>query len=108
MAFLMLGEGRFFAWSADGSTVFHTKPVSGPPTGPGLLSDPLFAMLVADRLVVKLPRQRVDALIAAGKGERFDPGHGRIMKEWLVVNPTSPEEWLPLTKEAMAFVASIR
>jgi TfoX/Sxy family transcriptional regulator of competence genes len=68
----------------------------------------LFAMLVEDRLVVKLPRQRVEALIAAGEGERFDPGHGRLMKEWLTVAPTSEERWLPLASEALEFVASKR
>ena len=45
----------------------------------------IFAMLVKDRLVVKLDRRRVDALVTAGEGERFDPGHGRVMKEWLAV-----------------------
>ena len=37
----------------------------------------IFAMLVGDRLVVKLPRQRVDALIDARAGHRFDPGQAR-------------------------------
>ena len=41
----------------------------------------MFVMLVRDRLVVKLPRQRVDGLIASGAGERFDPGHDRLVKE---------------------------
>ena len=45
----------------------------------------IFAMLVKDRLVVKLDRRRVDALVASGAGTRFDPGHGRLMKEWLDV-----------------------
>ncbi len=66
----------------------------------------IFAMLSHDRLVVKLPRQRVDALIAAGAGERFDPGHGRRMKEWFSLAPTSEEQWLPLACEALAFVAA--
>jgi TfoX/Sxy family transcriptional regulator of competence genes len=69
----------------------------------------IFAMLSDGRLVVKLPRQRVDALVAAEAGERFDPRHdGRLMKEWLTVEPTSEEGWLPLAKEAMEFVASKR
>lgn len=69
----------------------------------------IFAMLaVGDRFVVKLPRQRVDALIATGAGERFDPGHGRPMKEWVVVAPTSAGGWLPLAREALAFVGSMR
>ncbi len=72
------------------------------------VSGKIFAMLVTGRLVVKLPRQRVAALIAAGQGERFDPGHGRVMKEWLAVDPASDGEWVSLAKEAMAFVASHR
>jgi hypothetical protein len=68
----------------------------------------IFAMLVKGKLVVKLPRSRVDALIASGDGERFDPGHGRLMKEWVAVEPTSEQEWLPLAREAMEFVASQR
>lgn len=69
----------------------------------------IFAMLVKGKLVVKLPKPRVDALIASGDGERFDPRHdGRLMKEWVSVEPTSEEEWLPLAREAMEFVASIR
>ena len=68
----------------------------------------VFAMLVKGKLVVKLPKPRVDVLIASGEGERFDPGHGRLMKEWLTVEPTSEEGWLPLAREAMEFVASKR
>jgi len=67
----------------------------------------IFAMLVGGKLVVKLPKPRVDALIASGDGERFDPRRdGRLMKEWLSLEPTSEEEWLPLAREAMEFVAS--
>ena len=67
----------------------------------------IFAMLVKDKLVVKLPKPRVDTLIAAEKGERFDPRHdGRVMKEWLVIETGFEEEWLSLAEEAMKFVAS--
>ncbi len=65
----------------------------------------IFAMLVQDRLVVKLPAPRVDELIEAGRGERFDPGHGRLQKEWLVVASGSAEEWLELATESEAFVS---
>jgi hypothetical protein len=69
----------------------------------------IFAMLSSrGRFVVKLPRQRVDALVASGDGQRFDPGHGRLMKEWLEVEPTSAESWLPLAREALQFVSSKR
>ena len=65
----------------------------------------IFAMLVNGSLVVKLDRRRVDALIASGEGERFDPGHGRLQKEWLSVTASSDEAWLALAIESEAFVA---
>jgi hypothetical protein len=63
----------------------------------------IFAMLAHDRLVVKLPRARVNGLVASGTGERFDPGHGRIMTEWLSVHEGSEDEWPGLAREALAF-----
>src|SRR5947199_3510026 len=42
----------------------------------------LFAMISSrGHFVAKLPRARVDELVRLGKGEPFDPGHGRLMKE---------------------------
>lgn len=72
------------------------------------INNKIFAMLTKSKLVVKLPQQRVDSLVASGDGKRFDTGSGRLMKEWLTVEPTSQEEWLPLVEEAMKFVASKR
>jgi hypothetical protein len=46
----------------------------------------IFAMMSSKgEFVVKLPKERVDELLRSGQGERFDPGHGRLMKEWVVV-----------------------
>jgi TfoX/Sxy family transcriptional regulator of competence genes len=65
----------------------------------------IFAMQVKGKLVVKLPRQRVDELVVSGKGKYFDPGHGKLMKEWAAID--SPEaEWVALAKEAYNFVKS--
>jgi hypothetical protein len=64
----------------------------------------LFAMLSDGELVVKLPRQRVDELVTAGTGTRFDPGHGRVMKEWVTIAPTHGAEWDALADEALRFV----
>jgi hypothetical protein len=51
----------------------------------------------------------VDALVASGDGERFDPRRdGRLMKEWLSVAPTSQLAWRDLAREALAFVAGAR
>lgn len=67
----------------------------------------IFAMLVRGKLVVKLPKSRVDGLVATGDGQRFDPRHdGRLMKEWIVLETASVEQWLMLAKEAMEFVAT--
>jgi hypothetical protein len=71
-------------------------------------SGKIFAMLVKDRLVVKLPATRVEKLVADGVGERFDPGHGRIQKEWLSVRGEDPGEWRALATESEAFVAKRR
>lgn len=49
----------------------------------------IFAMSVDESLVLKLPRARVLALIESGAGTPFDPGHGRVMKEWVVLIFTS-------------------
>ena len=65
----------------------------------------IFAMLVNDRLVVKLPAERVDELVAEGVGDRFDPGHGRIQKQWLSVRADSADVWLDLATAAEAFVS---
>jgi TfoX/Sxy family transcriptional regulator of competence genes len=65
----------------------------------------LFALFTQGTLVVKLPKDRVAALVAKGDGKPFDPGHGRLMKEWLTV--VSPKlSWSALAKEAHAFVAT--
>ena len=45
----------------------------------------IVAMLVQGRVVLKLPRERVDALIRAGDGEPFDNGRGRPMREWVAL-----------------------
>ncbi|HEY8099395.1 MAG TPA: hypothetical protein VIF82_01480 [Burkholderiaceae bacterium] len=65
----------------------------------------IFAMVSSKgRFVIKLPKQQVEALQASGAGQQFDPGHGRLMKEWLELIPGSEESWLSLTREALRFV----
>ena len=63
----------------------------------------IFAMLTRGCFVVKLPKERVDDLVEAGKGKRFDPGHGRLMKEWIAVE-VGVLPWVALAKEAHSYV----
>jgi hypothetical protein len=68
----------------------------------------IFAMLVRGRLVLKLPAERVDELIADGEGVRFDANKGTPMREWLSLDPESAHAWLPLAREALDFARSGR
>ena len=64
----------------------------------------IFAMLVRDELVLKLSRERVDGLVDAGAGRRFDAGKGKPMREWFVLSKTSKRSWADLAREALRFV----
>lgn len=64
----------------------------------------IFAMVSSKgHFVVKLPKRRVDELVSRGEGERFDPGRGRVMKEWMVVTD-GHAKWMDLAKEARVYV----
>ena len=101
-------EERFAALVEE---LLNSPGVTPPSEGKGFgssglkIQDKIFAMLSGGRLVVKLPKSRVDALVASGDGERFDPRkNGQRMKEWFVVEPASEVDWLALAREALAFV----
>lgn len=68
----------------------------------------IFAMMSGGCLVVKLPRARVDELIAAGEGTRFDANKGTPMKEWFTLRPDSALSWSDLAREALDFAAPAR
>jgi hypothetical protein len=87
-----------------------TPPAGGGGFGSHALrfDNKIFAMLVRERLVVKLPRARVDDLVAAGEGVRFDANKGTPMKEWLALDPASRLAWAPLAREALEFVGQGR
>ena len=82
------------------------EPGSEARFGAGALkvNNKIFAMLVRGRFVVKLPRQRVEGLVASGAGEPFDAGRGRPMKEWVALRPASGCDRLHLAREALGFV----
>jgi len=49
----------------------------------------IFAMHVRGALVLKLPAERVEALVRAGEGVYFDANKGTPMREWLSLDPGS-------------------
>jgi len=62
----------------------------------------IVAMLSAGRLVVKLSRARVDELVAAGLGARFEARPGTTpMKQWFVLAEDATMPWPALAKEAV-------
>jgi hypothetical protein len=68
----------------------------------------IFAMIASHgEFVVKIPKARVDELVVEGIGERFTPGPGRVMKEWLALKGR-PELWIELANEAYRFVKGRR
>ena len=68
------------------------------------VSGKIFAMLVRGELVVKLPKDRVDALVEKGAARRFDAGKGRPMKEWASVPASASRRLKGLVEEARVFV----
>jgi hypothetical protein len=89
------------------------RQVSPPGTGKGFGSGALkvngkiFAMMSSKgEFVLKLSEERVNELVAVGKGFRFDPGRGRVMKEWLVVT-ADHTLWIPLAKEARKVLGKV-
>jgi len=75
--------------------------------GSGLrVNGKIFAMLSKGKLVVRLPDQRMNEIIASGNGEPYTQGQNRPTKEWLIVESTSEDDWIPLAMEAMEFVTT--
>jgi hypothetical protein len=94
---------------ATGSATHGAAASDGPKRAFGATSlktnGKIFAMLVHDRLVVKLPAGRVEALVEDGRGRHFDPGHGRIQREWLDLDSDEFDTWVALATESESFVA---
>ena len=64
----------------------------------------IFASLSKGRLLLKLPAERVDALVESGVGERFSTGAGREKKEWITIGAAHGDIWPDLADEARDFV----
>lgn len=84
-----------------------TPPTRGSGFGRAALrhNGKIFAMLVRGRLVLKLPEDRVDALVDGGAGVRFDANKGKPMREWLALDPESDLDWPTLAHDALRFAS---
>ena len=60
------------------------------------------ATLSKGDLFLKLPPERVEALIAAGRGMAYDPGTGKVMKNYVVIPAAKKRSWIKLCEEAAA------
>jgi hypothetical protein len=70
---------------------------------PGLRTGRKFlAIWWHERLVVKLPADRLAELVAAGQAEPFEPMEGRRMNGWAVLH--DGVAWDPVIAEARAWV----
>ena len=56
-------------------------------------------------LIVKLPADRVNQMIAAGEAEPFAPA-GRRFKEWALITNREEATWEALLHDALAFVSA--
>lgn len=61
-----------------------------------------FAFARDDELVVKVPADRVDELVASGAGEPFFSG-GRRMREWVCLRPADEQTCAAHVGEARRF-----
>jgi hypothetical protein len=64
-----------------------------------------FATVSSDRLLVKLPAGRVAELVAGGPGQPFHSG-GRLMREWVLLQPADEAACGAYVDEAHEFVAA--
>jgi TfoX/Sxy family transcriptional regulator of competence genes len=68
----------------------------------------IFAFVKGDRLVVKLPEERVERLVSSGRAVPFESG-GRRMREWAAVRlpEAGDDAWPALAGDARAYVAAV-
>jgi hypothetical protein len=66
-----------------------------------------FALMNAGRMVLKLPAERVAELVDAGAGEHFEPGPGRVMREWITLDDAGVDDWPGLVDEALAYARAL-
>ncbi len=63
----------------------------------------MFAMWSHETFVLKMPKERVSELLESKVGLPYDPGNGKIMKEWVIIPEKHINEWIDFTKKAKEF-----
>jgi TfoX/Sxy family transcriptional regulator of competence genes len=95
---LALGQALAQTGAVDSKSMIRSSGLS--------INDKVFAMVVKEQLVLKLPKDAVDRLTAAGKGTPFTSG-GRVMREWVVVSDDVEDEHAGLAGMARSYVSSL-
>ena len=67
----------------------------------------MFAFYGKGKLVVKLPKERVEELLNSKQGLPYDPGNGKIMKEWVKIPEERSEKWKDYILEAKQFAETL-
>ncbi|MHA1914833.1 MAG: hypothetical protein ACW986_14230 [Promethearchaeota archaeon] len=67
----------------------------------------MFVMLNKGNYVVKLPKERVNELFNSGVGLPYDPGNGKIMKEWVIIPIEHADNWIDYASEAKQFALTL-
>ena len=104
----MTDQPTDFFWEASAAALTRSGVVTGTMMGfPCLRVSGAFFASCDHRsgdLIVKLPRHRVEQLIAAGVGKPFAPA-GRAFREWILIAGRDQARWAQLIDEARAFAA---
>ena len=67
----------------------------------------MFAFPQEKNIILKLPKERVTEFLNSGEGLPYDPGNGKIMKEWVIIPEKLSDKWFELTEEAKEFAKSL-
>ncbi len=60
----------------------------------------MFAMFSKGGLLLKMPPQQVESLISAGQGLPYDPGTGKVMKNYVLIPIAKQRSWIKLCQQA--------
>jgi hypothetical protein len=97
-AFAAVAKHHGEAWTLNTASKFGANALR--------VHDKIFAALTrSGQLLLKLPPARVTELTAARRAAPFESG-GRRMNGWIVVSPERRRDWIELSDEARAYVAT--